>query len=203
MARVGILGGTFNPPHIGHLVMADEARSQLALDRVLFMPVNTPPHKEPAEDPGPELRLALCELAVEGHPGLAVSALETERPGTSYTVDTLREINASTPGDELTFIVGGDMAFSLPSWREPEQVLALATLAVAERDGVARQDIASHLSSLDPEAERIRFFDMPRLDISSSLIRRRVAGGRSIRHLVPEPVADAIAARGLYAGVQT
>jgi nicotinate-nucleotide adenylyltransferase len=200
VARLGILGGTFNPPHIGHLVMAQEARRQLALDHVLLIPVHTPPHKELAEDPGPEVRAELCRLAVEGDDGLQLSMLEIDRPGASYTVDTLREIHASKPEAELTFIVGGDMAFSLPSWREPDQVLALATLAVAERDGAEQQDIAAHLATLDPEGTRIRFFEMPRLDISSSLIRRRVASGRPIRHLVPEAVADAISARGLYAG---
>jgi nicotinate-nucleotide adenylyltransferase len=149
------------------------------------------------------VRAELCELAVAGHDDFEVSRLEIERPGTSYTVATLRGIHASTPEAELTFIVGGDMAFSLPSWREPEELLKLATLAVAERDGVARRDIAAHLAVLDPKGDRIRFFDMPRLDVSSSLIRRRVASGRSIRHLVPDAVADAIAARGLYSGGKT
>src|SRR5882757_534651 len=97
MARLGILGGTFNPPHIGHLVMAQEARQQFALDRVLLMPVHTPPHKELAQDPGPDVRAELCRLAIEGIDGLELSTLEIDRPGTSYTVSTLREIHASMP----------------------------------------------------------------------------------------------------------
>src|SRR5690349_16829065 len=145
MASVGILGGTFNPPHIGHLVMAQEARTQLGLDRVVLMPVHTPPHKELADDPGPDVRLELCRLAVEADDGLEVSDLESSKPGPSYTVATLREVHAREPEDDLTFIVGGDMAFTLPSWREPEELLSLAALAVAERDGVRREDIAAHL----------------------------------------------------------
>ncbi|WP_372789332.1 nicotinate-nucleotide adenylyltransferase [Paraconexibacter sp.] len=197
MTKVGILGGTFNPPHIGHLVSAAEASEQLGLDRVLLMPVFLPPHKEAHADPGPQARLELCELAVAGDPRLEVSSLEVDRGGPSYTVDTLRAIHAAHPEDDLTFIVGGDMAQSLPTWREPEGVLRLATLAVAEREGVEREDVRERLAGL-AGAERVVFFDMPRLDVSSSLLRRRVSEGRSIRHLVPDAVAERIAQRGWY-----
>ena len=185
---------------MGHLVCAQEARFQLGLDRVVLMPVSTPPHKEVAADPGPQERLALCRLAAaEGEGWLEVSDLEVLRGGPSFTVDTLRALHATSPGDELTFIVGGDVAQSLPAWREPEEVLRLATLGVAEREGVARQDIERELEPLAP-AGRVRFFDMPRLDISSSDIRARVAAGAPIRHLVPEAVERHIARHGLYAG---
>ena len=197
MARVGILGGSFNPPHIGHLVMAQEAHAQLGLDRVVLMPVAAPPHKELEADPGADVRLALCSAAVEGDERFEVSRLELDRGGDSYTVDTLREINARTPGDELTFIVGGDMAQSLPAWREPEAVLELATLAVAEREGIARHDIAERLAPL-AGPDRIAYFDMPRIDISSSAVRRRVREGRPIRWLVPDGVVRAIGEGGLY-----
>jgi len=202
MAAVGILGGTFNPPHIGHLVCAQEARGQLGLDRVLLMPVAVPPHKEIAADPGSDVRLELCRLAVLEEDGVEVSALEVQRGGSSYTVDTLREIHARAPEDALTFIVGGDMAQSLPTWREPEAVLSLATLAVAEREGIRRHDIAGRLASLSG-AEQVRFFDMPRLDLSSSDIRRRVAAGRPVRHLVADEVAEYIEQHGLYRGGPT
>ncbi|HEV2813946.1 MAG TPA: nicotinate-nucleotide adenylyltransferase, partial [Solirubrobacteraceae bacterium] len=182
---MGILGGSFNPPHVGHLVMAQEAHAQLQLDQVILMPVATPPHKELADDPGAEERLRLCELVAAKDDRLAVSRLEVDRGGPSYTVDTLREIHAAAPGDDLTFIVGGDMAHSLPAWREPEAVLQLATLAVAEREGAARRDISERLAPL-AGAYRIRFFDMPRLDISSTSIRRRVRELRPIRYLVPD-----------------
>ena len=201
MSSLGILGGTFNPPHIGHLVCAQEARAQLGLDRVVLMPVHTPPHKEAAEDPGPEVRLALCQAAIGGDEELDVSTLEIERGGPSYTVDTLRALHESREGDDLTFIVGGDMASSLPSWREPEAVLELARVAVAEREEHRRHEIAERVGGLRGAQERIVFFTMSRLDISSSDIRRRVAEGRPIHWLVPGEVADDIERHGLYEAV--
>jgi nicotinate-nucleotide adenylyltransferase len=198
VARVGVLGGTFNPPHIGHLVMAQEAFDQLALDRVVLMPVHTPPHKELHADPGPDVRAHLCRLAVEGDERLHVSTREVDREGPSYTVQTLREIAAEQPRDELVFIVGGDMALSLPAWKEPEAILALATLAVAAREGTAREDIVARVGALTGARERVRFFDMPRLDVSSSDIRRRAAAGRPVRYLVPPAVADYLGRDGLY-----
>ena len=193
---IGILGGTFNPPHLGHLIMAQEALVQLSLDKVVLMPVAAPPHKEIHDDPGPEERFELCRLATAKDERLAVSRIELDRGGPSYTVDTLREIHATAPGDDLTFIVGGDMAHSLPAWREPEAVLELATLAVAEREGAGRRDILERLQPLG--TDRIRFFDMPRIDISSTDIRRRVHEGRPVRYLVPDDVAGRIGAGGWY-----
>jgi nicotinate-nucleotide adenylyltransferase len=197
MGDIGILGGTFNPPHMGHVVMAQEALDQLDLDRVVFMPVAVPPHKEARDDPGAAARLELCRLAVADDDRFEVSTLEIERGGASFTVDTLRELHDVEPEHDLTFIVGGDMAQSLPAWREPEAILALARLAVAEREGVRREDIARRLESLH-DGSRVVFFDMPRIDISSSSIRRRVAEGRPVRYLVPDAVAEAIAEQGLY-----
>ena len=195
--KLGILGGTFNPPHLGHLVCAQEAHAQLALDRVMLMPAGVPPHKEIASDPGAEARFELCCRAVEGDERLAVSRLELDRPGPSFTVDTLKALHDQHPEDDLTFIVGGDMARSLPSWREPESVLSLATLAVAEREDDRREDVSAALTPL-AGAERVRFFDMPRIDISSSLVRERVATGRSVRYLVPDAVRETIDANGWY-----
>ena len=195
--RIGILGGTFNPPHLGHLAVAQEAHAQLGLDKVVLMPVSRPPHKELDDDPGPEARYELCHLATAKDDRFAVSRIELDRGGPSYTVDTLRTIHAGSPGDDLIFIVGGDVAQGLPSWREPEAVLELATIAVAEREGVRRQDIAERVSAL-PGAGRLVFFDIPRMDISSSSIRRRVREGRPIRYLVPDDVARVIGARGYY-----
>ena len=195
--RIGILGGSFNPPHVGHLVMAQEALAQVGLDKVVFMPVAAPPHKDLVDDPGPEERFELCRLAVAKDERFAVSRLELDRGGPSYTADTLREIHASSPGDELTFILGGDQAQGLPEWKDPGTILDLATLAVAEREGIRRQDIAERVAQL-PGAERLVFFDMPRIDVSSSQIRRRVRDGLPIRYLVPDDVARVIGARGYY-----
>jgi nicotinate-nucleotide adenylyltransferase len=198
VARIGILGGSFNPPHVAHLVCASEAAAQLDLDRVLFTPVATPPHKDAERDPGAGDRLELCRLAIAGDERLDVCDLEVRRGGPSYTVDTLRELHARTPEDDLTFIVGGDIALGLPSWHEPEAVLGLARLAVAERSGAGREDVVKRLAERFPDAPPPVFFDMPRLDISSSLIRRRVAQGLPIRYLVPDSVAEHIARGRLY-----
>jgi nicotinate-nucleotide adenylyltransferase len=198
--RIAVLGGTFNPPHLAHLLCASEAADQLGLDRVILMPVFSPPHKEVPEEPGPEVRLELCELAIAGDERLAVSRLEIDRGGPSFTVDTLRELHGRHPEHELIFIVGGDMAVSLPTWKDPRTVLELATLGVAERSGAPRRDITERLTAEygDDVSDRLTFFDMPRMDISSSEVRRRVAAGRTIRYLVPDLVADHIAEHGLY-----
>jgi nicotinate-nucleotide adenylyltransferase len=124
--------------------------------------------------------------------------VDADRPGPSWTVDTLRRLHEDAPEDDLTFIVGGDMACSLPSWREPEAVLELAELGVAEREGVRRADISERLASLRRAAERVRFFDMPRIDVSSSLVRRQIAAGRPVRYLVPDPVDEYLRVHALY-----
>lgn len=211
MTAIGLLGGTFNPPHLGHLVCASEAAAQLRLDRVLLVPVAEPPHKEAVDDPGAQERLELCLLAVAGDERLDVSRIEVDRGGPSYTVDTLRALHEREPENELTFIVGGDQALGLPGWREPGAVLDLARLAVVERSGATRRDVVLRLADfLDAERGRlcdaddpgslpgVAFVDMPRVDISSTEVRRRVAGGRPIRYLVGDAVAQRIAERGLY-----
>jgi len=195
--NLGLLGGTFNPPHLGHLVCAQEACAQLGLDSVAWVPVFQPPHKEVENDPGVEHRIELCRLATAGDERFWVSRVDADVAGRSYTVDTLTRLHESRPADELTFIMGGDMAHSLPTWREPETVISLATLGVAEREGIRRTDIMERLAGL-AGADQIRFFDMPRLDISSSAIRRRVAERRPIRYLVPDAVAEYISSEGLY-----
>jgi nicotinate-nucleotide adenylyltransferase len=202
MARVGLLGGTFNPPHVAHLVCAQEALVQLGLDRVLLVPAGVPPHKEVEAEPGVEHRIAMCEAAVAGDDRFAVSRADVDRTGPAYTVELLRTLRAQSPEDELTFIVGGDMAYSLPAWREPASVLALARIAVAEREGVRRADIAERLAPLPGAPERVDFFDMPRLDVSSSLLRRRAAAGGPLRYLVPDAVAAYIEREGLYGAPQ-
>jgi nicotinate-nucleotide adenylyltransferase len=189
----------FNPPHLGHLVCAQEAHDQLGLDAVLFMPVAVPPHKEATEDPGAEHRFELCRLAVRDDERFAVSPLEIERGGPSYTVDTLSALRERHPEDELIFIAGGDMAASLPTWREPERVLELAAFAVAERRGAVREDVIERWRALGGAAPlEPLFLDMPRVDVSSSEVRRRVREGRPVRYLVPDAVAAYIEARGLY-----
>ncbi|MGA7705052.1 MAG: nicotinate (nicotinamide) nucleotide adenylyltransferase [Solirubrobacteraceae bacterium] len=194
---MGILGGMFNPPHLGHVALAKAAADQLGLARVLLTPVLVPPHKPAKWDPGAEHRLAMCRLAIEGDPRLGVCTLELERPGPSYTVDTLRSIHESNPDAELTLIVGADMARTLAAWREPREILGLARLAVAEREGSTRREVTQALARLD-ESARIVFVDMEPLDISSSLVRRQLTAGEPIDGLVGAGVAGYIAEHELY-----
>jgi nicotinate-nucleotide adenylyltransferase len=196
-ARVGILGGTFNPPHLGHLVCAQEAFQQLELDRVLMIPTLTPPHKTLHDDPGPAHRLELCRLAADEDERFEVSAVELDRDGPSYTVDTLEELHVTAPDSELYLIVGGDIAVGLPAWRQPERVLQLATLAVADREGTPRFTIEMALDRV-PGGERVRFFAMPHIAISSTLVRRRLRAGNAVRYLVPDQVIEYIERHRLY-----
>jgi nicotinate-nucleotide adenylyltransferase len=198
VSRIGILGGTFNPPHVGHLICGQEALIQLELDRILMIPAGVPPHKEVDEDPGARQRLELCRRAVSGDERFEVSALEMERDGPSYTVDTLAELHRMAPDSELYLIVGGDVAAGLASWREPERVLSLATLAIAGRRGTSDQAIGDTLAEIQG-GERARFFRMPRIGISSTDIRERVQRHESIRYLVPDAVAKHISEHQLYA----
>lgn len=196
--RVGILGGTFNPPHLGHLVCAQEAYRELELDRVMLIPARIPPHKPVEHEPGAHHRLELCRLAVAGDERFGVSEIELHRDGPSYTVDTLVALTTEAPKTKFFFIVGGDIAAGLPRWRQPERVLELATLAIAKRRGTARASVDTALSEL-PGSEQARFFQMPRIGVSSTMIRRRVRAGQPIRYLVPDSVAQYIDDHGLYA----
>ena len=195
--RVGIYGGVFNPPHHGHLIAAQEAHCQLDLDVVVWIPVGAAPHREIEADPGAEARFEMVEMAVGADERFRVSRIELEREGPSYTVDTLRELKERGPEDELFLILGGDQAATLPSWHEPEALLGLATIAVFERASASRNAIVIRLSRLRG-AERLRFLQMPRVDISSTMVRRRASEGKPIRYLVPDKVANLIGAQSLY-----
>ena len=203
MERIGILGGTFNPPHIGHVALARHARAQLGLERVLLMPACVAPNKPNVrEDPGPEHRLAMCRLAVAEEPGLEVSALEIERGGTSYTVDTVQAIHDAHPNAELTLIVGADTARTLPNWHEPKRLLGMVGLAVAQRDELDSQDVRRALApvtapGLDPPP-RMTLLRMARIATSSSAVRGLLAAGAPVDELVGVPVAGYIAEHGLY-----
>lgn len=163
-----------------------------------FLPVGEAPHREVEQDPGAETRVALCEHAVAGDPRFEVSRVEADRPGASYTVETLRFLRERAPDDELTLILGADQASNLSAWREPEAVLSLAGVAVAAREGLEREAVLRQLGGLSG-SEEIIFFGMPRVDVSSSMVRERVASGRPIRYLLPESVANYIESNGLYA----
>jgi nicotinate-nucleotide adenylyltransferase len=195
--RVGIYGGVFNPPHHGHLVAAQEAHTQLGLDVVVWIPVGDAPHRVIESDPGAEARMEMVELTTSGDERFRVSRIELDREGPSYTVDTLRELREREPEDELFLILGGDQALALRTWREPEQVLELATLGVFERGSSTREAIGITIGRM-AGADRVRFLEMPRIDISSTMVRRRAAAGTPIRYLVPDKVANFIGAQSLY-----
>jgi nicotinate-nucleotide adenylyltransferase len=195
--RVGIYGGVFNPPHLGHLVAAQESHAQLGLDVVVWIPVGDAPHRAIEQDPGADVRFEMVELAIAGDERFRASRIELEREGPSYTVDTLRELRERGPDDELFLILGGDQAAALPRWREPEEVLALATVVVFARGTSTRNAIGVQLSRLRG-AEGLRMLEMPRIDVSATMVRRRAAEGKPIRYLVPDKVANFIGAQSLY-----
>ena len=195
--RLGVLGGTFDPVHVGHLILAESARTQLGLDRVLFIPAGDPWRKAAQPITAREHRLAMVERAVADSEWCEVSTVEIERPGPSYSVDTLVEIEEKYPGNELVFIVGEDALRDLSNWRDPLRILELATLAVAPRG--ERRPAAPELDALLPGlADHVIWIDMPRIDISATELRARAAQGRSLRYLVPGPVEEYIRERGLY-----
>jgi nicotinate-nucleotide adenylyltransferase len=179
-------------------VCAQEALVQLELERVAFVPVGVPPHRELDYDPGPDARLEMVELAVADDERFEASRIELDREGPSYTSDTLEQLGTESPKDELFLILGGDQAASLASWHEPEKVLERATVAVFERVSWGRNAIMIKIGRL-PGAERVRYLDMPLIQVSSSAIRRRVREGQPIRYLVPDKVVSYIETKGLYA----
>ena len=195
-AGIGVLGSAFNPPHLGHLALAQEALWQLGLDEVVLMPTGEAPHKRIVDDPGRELRLAMTRLAAAEDSRLSVSTLEVEREGPSYTYETL-EMLASEKDTELVFVMGADAAVGLESWRAPERVVELARLAVARRAGVSDAEVAAVLRSLGA-VDRATMLEMPQFGVSSSSVRERAAAGRPLRYLVPEGVARFIEEKGIY-----
>lgn len=192
-----MLGGAFNPPHTGHLLLAQEARWALELSEVVLMTTGEAPHKEIEDDPGAEVRLEMTRLAAATSEGVEASDLEVERDGPSYTHETLELLAAQNPGREIWFVLGADMAAGLGSWKEPERVVEFARLAVVPRPGVGMGAVTSSLERLGA-ADRAEVLDMPLCGVSSTLIRERAAAGRPLRHLVPDPVVDLIAEKGLY-----
>ena len=194
--RVGVFGGTFDPIHVGHLAVAQEAADALGLERVLFVPAGMPPHKpgravSPASD-----RRAMVELAIADNPRFAIEAMELERAGPSYTADTLEELNGR--GGSLTLILSADAFLALHEWHDPERILSLAHVAVAPRQGYSAAGpdyLARHFPG---HADRVTFLDGPQIRLSASDLRRTAARGRSLRYLVPDAVAAYIDDHGLY-----
>jgi nicotinate-nucleotide adenylyltransferase len=196
-AGIGVLGSAFNPPHLGHLALAQEALWQLGLAEVILMPTGTAPHKRIVDDPGREQRLAMTRLAAADDSRFSVSTLEVEREGPSYTYETLEQLAEDRGDSELVFVMGADAAVGLESWREPQRVTELARLAVARRAGISDADVAAVLRSLGA-AGQATMLEMPQFGVSSSAVRERAAAGRPLRYLVPESVARFIEEKGIY-----
>lgn len=203
--RIGIFGGSFDPVHVGHLIAAECAREQAGLDRVLFIPAAIPPHKQGRSLAAAEQRVEMLHLAVDGHDAFAVSTIEVDRGGVSWTVETLAALRDARPGDDLVLLLGPDAVANLPGWREPELIAALAELRGLEREAIddlgrsARDPRLAPLLGADGVAallaNRIR---LPAIGIRASDLRAAVAAGRSIRYRTPRAVERYIAAHGLY-----
>jgi nicotinate-nucleotide adenylyltransferase len=189
--RLGVFGGAFDPPHLGHLVAASEVAAALALDRVVWIPAARHPFKRGRVGAPPRLRLEMVRAAVAGDPRFAADGMELEREGPSYTVDTLRALHARHPGAELFFVTGADNLRELHLWHEPDEVVRLARLVVAWRGGEGVPADARY------PAQAVR---ITRIDLSSTEVRRRVGAGETIRYLVPDAVAALIERHGLYRG---
>jgi len=197
--RIGIFGGTFDPPHVGHLWLAALAAETVELDRVLFMPASQPPHKRLRGMTGAADRLLMTRLAIEGEPLFELTAIEMERSGPSYTVDSIAELERQYgEGGRLFLIMAADSLSQIDTWREPDRLLERTEWVVGPRPGTALPEAAELEARFGAAASRIHLLDGPALDVSSSDIRRRVASGKTIRYLVPRRVEELITARGLY-----
>lgn len=197
MSHIAVLGGTFDPPHFGHLVLAEQAREQTDADRVLWVPAGDPPLKEgqlisPIED-----RLAMVRLTVHGNDTFQVSLDDIERPGPHFTVDLIERLQTHNPGSDLLFVMGADSLQDLPRWRQPDRLIALTRLVVMRRPGT-HYDLDRLEAQMPGIRDRLIFVDAPLMDLAGRDIRRYVSEGRSIRYLVPEAVREYIRSAALY-----
>jgi nicotinate-nucleotide adenylyltransferase len=190
------MGGTFDPIHVGHLAVAEEAREVLGLDRILFVPAGRPPHKKAVNVTAVEHRVAMVELAIADNRAFELSRVEIDRPGPSYTVDTLEEL--ATAGDQLTVILSAETFTELPTWHEPDRLFEAARVAVAPRWGYPAPDPEWLAAAFPGREARVSYLEGPRLGVSSTALRARIAAGRSVRYLVPAPVAAYIDSHRLY-----
>jgi nicotinate-nucleotide adenylyltransferase len=204
--RLGVFGGSFDPVHYGHLLLAECCREQCGLDQVWFVPAAVPPHKKGRGMTPGTLRIEMLELATDGHRAFSVSRYEVDRGGINYTVETLTHLRDEMPGSELFFLLGADMLYDLPHWREAGRVCELATPVVVGRSGlgpVALDFLTAVTTPERIEAIRRQQVEMPEIGISSTSLRQRVGQGRSIRYQTPAAVEQYIRSHGLYVGVNS
>lgn len=195
--RLGIYGGTFDPIHLGHLILAEACREACGLDRVWFVVAGSPPHK-PGGRTDVEHRLEMARIAVAGHSAFEVSEIETKRPGPHYSVDTLEAIRLERADDDLFFLIGADSLVDLPHWRSPDRIGGLASLVVVNRPAIDGPDPDALKDALGPDARPILHVSIPPIGIASNDLRRRLAEGRSVRYQVPRGVEAYIEANRLY-----
>jgi len=197
--NIGVLGGTFDPIHIGHLVVAEEVRARLNLAEIIFVPAGQPWLKVDSPLSAAEHRVEMVRLVIADKPYFKLSTMEIERAGPTYTVDTIAELKAQLgAGDELFFILGWDNLAELPLWRQPSRLIEMCRLVAVPRPGSPRPDLKALEAVIPGLSQRVTLIDKPEIDISASAIRNRVARGLSIRHLVPEPVDEYIRQHKLY-----
>ncbi|MBH1940972.1 nicotinate-nucleotide adenylyltransferase [Mobilitalea sibirica] len=197
--KVGIMGGTFNPVHNGHLILAENAYEQIGLDNVIFMPTKNPPHKNITELVSEEHRYNMVRLAVMENPHFTLSDMELSRKGVTYTADTLSILKDKNPDDSYYFIVGADSFFMLQTWKDPQTIFNLSTIIVAGRDRINQDDMEQQLNFLVKTYHaNVEFLDMPNIDISSAMIRERIANNQSVKYYVPDSVWAYIIKHYLY-----
>jgi len=194
--RLGLFGGTFDPIHLGHLILAEQCREACKLDRVWFVVAGAPPHKRGDRTPVTH-RIEMARIAIAGHQGFEVSDLEARRPGPHYSVETLEAVHRERPGDELFFLIGTDSLVDLPSWRDPAGIARLATIVVVNRPGMVEVD-PSLLPSFGPGTRDLLFVTIPSIGIASKDLRQRLGERRTIRYMVPRAVEAYIEAQRLY-----
>lgn len=193
--NIGVLGGTFNPPHIGHLIVAEHVRTELTLNRILFIPAAIPPHKVNDGIIGAHHRVQMLRLATQGNPNFDVSEIEIARGGVSYTADTLQQLKVEHPSDQFFLLIGMDNLLEFHTWRSPETILELATVVVMTRPGFAPHDVPA------PMRENVVICPVPEIAVASRQIRKRLAEGKSVRYLVTDSVHEYITRFELYRSV--
>ena len=199
--KIGVFGGTFDPVHLAHLIIAEQCREQASLDQVWFVPSARPPHKSEREISAFDRRSDMIQLAIAGQPAFRVNELEKDRPGPSYTADTLDELHRANPGAEFYLILGSDCLPDLPGWHDPVRIVKQAALLVAARPGWAvwsAEQLRTALKLPDDLPLQMQIISIPLIDIASRDLRRRAAEGKSIRYFVPAAVAAYIADKGMY-----
>jgi nicotinate-nucleotide adenylyltransferase len=197
--KIGLIGGTFNPIHHGHLILSEYVRENFKLDKVIFIPTGLPPHKSASVVEKPEIRLEMTKLAIEMNQFFSVSDIETYREGISYTIDTIIELKNLYPTDQLYFLIGADSLFELPTWKYYEQLISKTNIIVVNRPGGANNLIGAKIKEYEDQfGGSIIEVKSPLIDISSSDIRNRVKDGKSIKYLVPNNVEEFILQNNLY-----